>query len=212
MRRLTTREQVLLGIVAVGGAGYLWYASQHAVSSTTGQFDFESDGQRLAEGAPHVPMSLLELSGEGYDRDGRDLFAYSQRPPTQAEIDAERLRQEAEAARAAEQERIRREQQAAAEAAQRQQQADLAAAGPPPLPPEEVKQLPRIPYQYIGYLGPKDDRIAVFQEGEAQYLARTGELIQDTFKVVEIRYESVVMGYADPEFEGRTRELPMISR
>jgi hypothetical protein len=208
MRRLTTREQVLLGLVTVGGAGYLWYASQRAVISTTGPFEFASDGRRLADGAPRVPMALLDLSGEGYDRNGRDLFAYSQRPPTQAEIDAERLRQEAELERqrVMEEERRKREQEMQA---QRQEQAALA---PPPPPPEEVKQPPRIPYQYIGYLGPKDDRIAVFQEGEAQYLARTGELVQDTFKVVEIRYESVVMGFTDPEFAGRTRELPMISR
>ena len=86
MRRLTTREQVLLGIVAAAGAGYLWYASQRAVTSTTEQFAFESDDQRLVDDAPRVPMALLDLSGEGYDRNGRDLFAYSQRPPSQAEI------------------------------------------------------------------------------------------------------------------------------
>jgi len=209
MRRLTTREQVLLGMVAVGGAGYLWYASQRAVTSTTEQSAFESDGQRLVDDAPRVPMTLLDLSGEGYDRNGRDLFAYSQRPPSQAEIDAERLRREAELER----QRVMEEERRKREAEQAQVRAEqVAAAEPPPPPPEEVKQPPRIPYTYIGYLGPKDDRIAVFQEGEAQFLARTGELIQDTFKVVEIRYESVVMGYTDPEFAGRTRELPMISR
>ena len=61
MRRLTTREQVLLGLVAVGGTGYLWYASQHAVTATTGPFEFASDGRRLADGAPRVPMALLDL-------------------------------------------------------------------------------------------------------------------------------------------------------
>jgi len=206
MRRLTRREQVLLGIVAVGGVGYLWYASRHAMTSATEQFEVGADGERFAESAPRVPMALLEQSSESYDRNGRDLFAYSTRPPTQAEIDAERLRQQAEMERqrVEEAERLKRAEEAAQIAAQRE-------ALQPPRPPE-AKQPPRIPYEYIGYLGPKDNRIAVFQEGEVLYLARTGELLQDTFKVVEIRYESVLMGYTDPEFETRTRELPMISR
>lgn len=208
MRRLTRREQVLLGIVVAGGAGYLWYASQRAVTSTTGLFEVDAGGERFAETAPRVPMALLAQASEGYDRDGRDLFVYSKRPPSQGEIDADRLRQQAELERQrVEQETIRQRNQEVAETRARQEQ-----LSPPPPPPPEVKQPPRIPYQYIGYLGPQDNRIAVFQEGEALFLARTGELLQDTFKVVEIRYESVLMGYTDPEFEARTRELPMINR
>ena len=101
------------------------------------------------------------------------------------------------------------------EAARKRRQADearqeAAANRPPPPPPRPAeKQPPRIPFQYIGYLGPKNDRIAVFQEGEDLLLAKRGEPLQDLFTVVDIRYESVVMGFTDPEFESRTRELPM---
>jgi hypothetical protein len=142
---------------------------------------------------------------DDYDRNGRDLFQYSKRPPTAEELEAERLRREA--ALRAQEEAARKRRQADAA------RAEAAANRPPPPPPRPVeKQPPRIPFQYIGYLGPKDDRIAVFQEGEDLLLAKRGEALQDLFTVVDIRYESVVMGFTDPEFESRTRELPMKSK
>jgi hypothetical protein len=202
MRKLTPRESILLGVVGLAGVVYLWYVSERALSSRSAELMNVEGGNLLADTAPVVPMYLLAHSGDSYDRKGRDLFQYSKRPPTAEELEAERRRREAQQRAAQEAAEQRR---AAAEAA-----AEEARNRPPPPPPTPAeKQPPRIPFQYIGYLGPKDNRIAVFQEGEELLLARRGEPLQDLFRVVDIRYESVVMGFTDPEFKSRTRELPM---
>ena len=202
MRKLTRRETVLLSAVGLGAIVYLAYVSERAMSSRSAELAGTEVGELLADTAPVVPMDLLASVVDDYDRHGRDLFKYSKRPPTAEELEAERLRREA--ALRAQQEAAEKRRQASVA------QAEAAANRPPPPPrtPAE-KQPPRIPFQYIGYLGPKNDRIAVFQEGEDLLLARRGEPLQDLFTVVDIRYESVVMGFTDPEFERRTRELPM---
>ena len=202
MRKLTLRESILLGTVALAAIAYLAYVSERAMSSRSAELAGAEVGELLADTAPVVPMGLLASAVDDYDRNGRDLFKYSKRPPTAEELEAERLRRLA--ALKAQEEAARKRRQAD-EARQ-----EAAANRPPPPPPRPVeKQPPRIPFQYIGYLGPKNNRIAVFQEGEALLLARRGEPLQDLFTVVDIRYESVVMGFTDPEFESRTRELPM---
>jgi hypothetical protein len=202
MRKLTGRESILLGAVALAAIAYLSYVSERAMSSRSAELAGAEVGELLADTAPVVPMGLLASAVDDYDRNGRDLFKYSKRPPTAEELEAERLRRLA--ALKAQEEAARKRRQAD-EARQ-----EAAANRPPPPPPRPVeKQPPRIPFQYIGYLGPKNDRIAVFQEGEDLLLARRGEPLQDLFTVVDIRYESVVMGFTDPEFESRTRELPM---
>jgi len=202
MRKLTGRESILLGAVGLSVIVYLAYVSERAMSSRSAELAGAEVGELLADTAPVVPMDLLASAVADYDRNGRDLFKYSKRPPTAEELEAERLRREA--ALRAQQEAAEKRRQAAAA------QAEAAANRPPPPPPgPQEKQPPRIPFQYIGYLGPKNDRIAVFQEGEELLLAKRGEPLQDLFTVVDIRYESVVMGFTDPEFESRTRELPM---
>jgi hypothetical protein len=202
MRKLTRRESILLGAVALAAIAYLSYVSERAMSSRSAELAGAEVGDLLADTAPVVPMGLLASAVDDYDRAGRDLFKYSKRPPTAEELEAERLRRLA--ALKAQEEAARKRRQAD-EARQ-----EAAANRPPPPPSRPVeKQPPRIPFQYIGYLGPKNDRIAVFQEGEDLLLARRGEPLQDLFTVVDIRYESVVMGFTDPEFESRTRELPM---
>lgn len=202
MRRLTTREMVMLGILGAGGLLYVWYASQQAVSELGGTGSGESSEVGLAAGAPRVELALLSTIGEHYNPQGRDLFKYSKKPPTAAELaEAERRRLEAE--RLA---RLRAEAEAARAAellAQQQQQQSR----PTPPPVERGPRPPRILFKYIGYLGPKTDRIAVFSDGEEVLLARAGETVQDDFRVVEIGFESVVMGFTDPRFEDDTEEL-----
>ena len=73
-------------------------------------------------------------------------------------------------------------------------------------------QPPGIPLKFIGYLGPKDDRIAVFEDGKELYIAQAGEVVQEQFRVVEIRFETVVMGYTDEKWAGRTRELTLTAQ
>ena len=72
--------------------------------------------------------------------------------------------------------------------------------------------MPRIDLTYLGYLGPKDDRIAVFEDGEAVVLGRIGEVIKDDYRIIEIQYGSVVMGFTRPDLENKTQTLNMLGR
>jgi len=205
MRKLTTREMVLVGLLALGGLGYAWYKSQQSV--TLSGADAAAGGEKvtLADQAPEIDIALLERKAEPYDRSGRNLFQYSKRPPTPEEIAARR--------RAEELARKQREAAEAARLADLQAQRDAAAKAAPSAPRGPVvAQPPGIPLQYIGYFGPKENKIAVFLNGEEQLLARTGDTLQERFRVVEIRFETVVMGYTDPRFEDRTRELTVAGR
>jgi hypothetical protein len=191
MRKLTTREIVLLVVLALGGQGYLWY-----VRSGSSPLDFDTlvkdDGAYAASAAPVVELARLEGRSEVYDPGGRNLFKYS-KPPEDPDAAARRAAA-AEARRKAEEERQKRRQ------AQRNQ---------PKIP--ATPQPPGIPLKFLGYFGPKDDKIAVFEDGDELYIAQVGEILQEQFRVVEIKYETVVMGYTDDQWAGRTRELNLIS-
>ncbi|MGC8722331.1 MAG: hypothetical protein ACP5VF_00455 [Acidobacteriota bacterium] len=121
----------------------------------------------------------------------RNLFAFEQDP---AVILAQR-RQAQEAA------------EKAAEAAKKAQWLKAHTYGPPPPPPPP--QPPAIPFSFIGYFGPADNRLAVFQTqgSNVLLLARKGETVLNQFRVVDIGYESAEIG-----FQGfkETRRIPLI--
>ena len=47
----------------------------------------------------------------------------------------------------------------------------------------------------------------MFEAGENMVLARSGEVVQEKFRVLEFRYETIVMGYTDERFRDKTTEL-----
>lgn len=205
-RRLSVREGILLGLLAAAGVGYVWYEARSTGPARPGRRAGASKkaGDPLPA-PPRVRMDLLAGRAESYDGAGRDLFQYSQRPPSAAEVrrlreEAERRRKELEEAqrRAAEEaERRRKEQEEAAK---------VAVLHPAPPPPP---QPPAITLRYLGYLGPKDDRIVILEDGKEMILARKGDVVKGQFRVVDVKWESVVMGFVRPEFKGLTRELTM---
>ncbi|NIW73914.1 MAG: hypothetical protein GWN08_01410, partial [Gemmatimonadetes bacterium] len=77
--------------------------------------------------------------------------------------------------------------------------------------PRPQKPIPPKPdFTYLGYLGPKDNRIAVFDLGEEEpILAQAGDVIAEAFTVVEFKYQSVVLGFTDERFKDETTELEM---
>jgi hypothetical protein len=196
-RKVSTREMFLAAILIGVLVWTIWYLTGKAMEGA-GAGASESSTVAFRKGdAPQVRIDLLAGAAEPYDQNGRDLFKYSKRPPTAEELEAERRRLEAE--RLAREEALRR---------QREARANRENTGPkqtPPRPPGP--RPPKITFQYIGYLGPKDDRIAVFENGEELLLARVGEKLQEKFELREIDYESVVIGYTDPRFEKQTKTL-----
>ncbi len=142
-----------------------------------------------AQRAPAGPVPV----NAGDDEAGlppRNLFAFEQDP---AVILAQR-RQAQEAA------------DKAAEAAKKAQWIKAHTYGPPPPPPPP--QPPAIPFTFIGYFGPADNRLAVFQTqgSNVLLLARKGETVLNQFRVVDIGYESAEIGFRGFK---ETRRIPL---
>jgi hypothetical protein len=205
-RKLSSREGVLLGALAAATIGYFWMTSGPPGGVAGGKKAVAArKGKVEAARAPFVRMDLLTAKTETYDDQGRDLFKYSQRPPSAAEV--RRLREEA----ARRQKEMEDAAKRAAEEAERrqtevQERAKEVALHPPPPPPPTP---PQITLRYLGYLGPKDGRIAVFEDGNEMLVARKGEIVKEQFRVLDVKWDTVVMGFVKPEFKGMSQELAM---
>ncbi len=196
-RKISTRETILAVILVSAMISAYWYLTGRATDGSAGGAAKDVAGAFEAGNTPRVRIDLLAGLAEPYSEGGRDLFKYAKRPPTAEELEAERLR------RLAEEEARRRALEASRLAREKKHNKERTAVPPRPTGPRP----PRISFKYIGYLGPKDDRIAVFEQGEELLLARIGETVQDDFRVQEIEYESVVIGYTDPRFAKVTKTL-----
>jgi len=205
-RNLSRREIALLGGAALVVVVWLYRASRPD-APTAEVAARKAAGKDLLIGGPVPAVRLDELAKPlvEYDPNGHDLFRYSPRPPTVAEV--RRMKEEAARAKKAQEEA---EKQAAIEAERRRKeeearQAELALHPPPPAPPTP----PAVTLQFVGFIGPPNDRIAALQQNNDTFLAKKGEIVQKAFKVEEIRYESVVLSFTDPAFKGQSRELPL---
>ena len=196
-RKISTREAVLAVILVSAMIWAYWYLTGRAMDGSADSAAEDGAGAFQAENTPRVRIDLLAGLAEPYNQGGRDLFKYAKRPPTAEELEAERLRRLAE-------EEARRKALEASRLAREKKQNKARPATPTrttgPRPP-------RISFTYIGNFGPQDDRIAVFEQGEEVFVARIGETVQDDFRVQEIEYETVVIGYTDPRFAKVTKTL-----
>jgi hypothetical protein len=183
-RKLSTRETVGIGLLAVAAAAYLfWYRDDNRL------FGRAPDEVRLPapEGeAPLVHMDDLVAQAEPFDPDGRNLFQYYIPPPPPRRVVAPPAQQHS------------RTRPKPPPARTQQIPAQQASRGARP---------PVVSFKYLGYLGPKDDKIAVFEKGDELKLARVGEVVEEEFRLEEFKYEGVIMGYTDRRFKDQTTEL-----
>ncbi len=186
MRQPTQREWVLIGIMIVIGAAVLFFRDGNLLTGgSAGKADEELD---LGE-APVVHLARLNQDPEAYDPAGRDLFKYGPPPRVQRDLPPP-------------------PKPVTVERPKPKPTPPPPRATPKPQPVRPAApRPPKIDFEYLGFLGPKDDRIFVFTTGEELLLARMGETVQTEFKVVEFGYETVVMGYTDSRFAGQTAEL-----
>ena len=205
-RTLSKREGLLIAGLSLAAALWLWKSWGTDTPQAAAQARKAEARRAVAVGvAPVVHMDQLDKAVVAYDGKGRDLFKYSTRPPSWAEV--KRMRADAAAAAKAQREaeeraRIEGERRAKEDA---ERMAYLAAHPPPPPPPTP----PVVSFQFIGFIGPPGERIAAFEQNNETFLGRTGEVVKRDFKVEEIRYESVLLSYVDPKFKGQVRELPL---
>jgi multidrug efflux pump subunit AcrA (membrane-fusion protein) len=211
MAKGRSRREILLilgfGLAAAFWLWRLWDQDAPPAATAAGKGGQAKKELAIAK-APLVHMELLDRAVVKYEHEqgGRDLFKYSVRPPSWAQVKQMRA-----AAAAAEKAQRQAESRSRLEALQRQKaeaerQEYLAAHPPPPAPP----QPPTISFRFLGFVGPPTGRIAAFEENDATFVATTGEIVKKEFRVDEIKYESVVISYVDPRFKGQVRELPLM--
>jgi hypothetical protein len=209
MARIPSRREVLLlaglGLALAAWLWHSWTAEAPAAIATAAK-RAEARKDLLFAVVPVVHIEQLDKAVVTYDPAGRDLFKYSTRPPSWAQV--KQMRAAAAAAAKAQKEaeeraRIAAEQRAKEEA---ERQAYLAAHPVPPPPP----QPPAIAFKFLGFVGPPNNRIAAFEENDVTFVARTGEIVKTQFKIDEIKYESVIISYVNPTFKGQVRELPLM--
>jgi len=206
-RTLSRRELLLVAGLSVVAAVWLWHAwgtSEPPAAAAAKKAEAARRDPAFGR-VPIVHMEQLDREVVKYDERGRDLFKYAQRPPSWAEV--KRLKAEAAAAAKAQREaeeraRLLAEQRAKEEAERR---AYLAAHPPPPPKP----QPPPINFQFIGFVGPPDGRIAAFELNNETFLGKVGDVVRRDYRVDEIRYESVLISFVNPMFKGETREIPL---
>lgn len=182
--KLSGREYFLLGVLIVAAAFVLFWRDGGPLSSRR-----EEGRARTAQlgDAPLVHWARLVAEPEAYDAGGRNLFQYHTPKPVRP--------------------------------APQPVQRPVARKAPPPRPTQQrvvtptttrrTARPPTVSFKYLGFLGPKDDKIAVFEKGQDLELVRLGEIVQEEFRLVDFKYEGVVIGYVDERFADQTTELRM---
>jgi hypothetical protein len=169
---------------------------------------------------PDVMLERLQDPPIRYDPTQRNIFRFGNMPPPPPSPEElariEEARRAAEAARqAALQEEQRRQAELLAE-----QQAQQAAQQPPidpatglpvgMIPPPPARPAPpAVTLRYSGYVGAERNKLAVLFSGEDLVLARVGDTVDRQFRVLDIGYDWVKIGYVDPQFADEYQKLRM---
>jgi len=184
MRKLTSREKFLL--VVVGGLAVVgWIYGRDGGLGGVGVKATELAELKYGD-PPVVQLARLELTAVDFDPKARNLFSYFTPPrrvgPTPPVVRSRPI-----------------------------QRPPRQLPNPQPVVQRPVQD-PRPPhpsFRYIGFLGPKNNKIAVLERGDEVLLAGIGEVIEEQYKVVDFKYEMLVIGYTAEKWAGKTTELPM---
>lgn len=201
------RQWILLGVLGALVVLYFVFGDFSGGSSGFGEaalppIDVAGLAGRLEQISTVNPALIGSEKGDSVP--DRNLFQYGEKKkpgPTPEELERRRLQ--------AEEELKRQEERARALAAQRelQRQMEVEAnpkpqAMPPPPPkakaPPAAPQPPAFDFKFMGIVGAEKSRIGVFVKGESVTLARTGSIIEDKFRVIDIGVAWADIGYTDP--------------
>lgn len=181
-RKLSGREFFLLGIVAVVGVASLVYLRGGGGIGGGGQAA-ERDELSLGD-PPVVNLARLEAEPAAYGGNTSDLFHYGKPPGW--------------------------DRPKPVRPAPKPKPPPKKKPAPAPEPVKREPEKPRPPairFEYIGFIGPVHNKIAVFEDGDDILLAAVGEVVQEDFRLVRFGYESVTMGYIDKRFKDKTTQL-----
>jgi hypothetical protein len=202
--RMLSKKEIQLGVLGCLLVLVLYFQWRRgAFTDEDDEPDVLSVGKAAdpAQLAPFVEVSLSSLSPNVDIReDTRNLFNYSKSPD---EI-AEEIRRQREAERLAREAEERRREQQGKELELQRARAEQQRINPPKPPP------PPINYKFIGKMGDPKAPIAVLSEGASGEVvtAREGEVLAEKFKIRKIEYDSITIGYVNPEWT-ETRTIRM---
>ncbi len=181
-RKLTSREKVMVGLLAVAAVVfYRWQGG--GIGFGTATADADAEVPNFPE-PPVVRMDLLARGTAELDAAGRNLFDYYTPPPKPAPKPPPRMKPVERPA--------------------------VKPPPPPPPPPRRPPGPPAPKFHYLGSLGPKQGKIAAFDGGDGVVLARAGDVVPDTqFRLKAFRYQAVQLEYLDEQFQGQTTELQL---
>jgi hypothetical protein len=185
MRKLTTREKVLLGVLCIGGILGLRFLTGDGGLFVTR--DEAKEETRTLGDPPVVRVDLLEQEPAGFDPKGRNLFAYYV-PPVKPRVVIPQPKPPAVKRTPVNRDRPK-----------------------PPPPPAPVQPKPPQPkFRYIGYIGPANNRFAAFDTGEeSPLMKRVGEVVEELYRVASFEHEAVKLTYPDERWKGQTTELAL---
>lgn len=68
---------------------------------------------------------------------------------------------------------------------------------------------PEMNIKFVGFIGPPENKTVFLtdEEAEEDYIGGVGEPIAGQFRILEIGYEYVEIGYTDPIFEGQSKRV-----
>jgi hypothetical protein len=182
MRSLSNREKIM--VVVLGVAAVIAYRALTGEGIGFGGPAAENREARTFGEPPVVRMDLLAQGRDDFDPKGRNLFNYYTPPPAKPKYKPP-------------------------PPPPPPRQVKRAIPPPPPPPKKPAPQAPAPNFSYLGFLGPKDEKIAVFDGAEGVFLARAGEVLDKEFRLVEFKHDSVMMSYTDKKWDGRTTELKL---
>jgi hypothetical protein len=172
-------------------------------------------GQLSSVKLPSVLLERLQEARAPYDPSQRNIFRYGNIPPPPPSPEElariEETKRQAEAARLAaikaEQDRIAEQQKIQAAQPPIDPATGLPVGMTPPPPPRPTP--PAITLRYSGVLGSAKGRMAVLYSGEDVILARVGDTVERQFRILDIGYDWVKIGYLDPQFADDYQKLRM---
>ena len=183
-RKLSTREKLMVGALAV--AAVVFYRWQSGGIGFGGPATDGTVAARDFGEPPRVRVDLLAQGSVGFGDDARNLFDYyvPPRPPPPPPPPPKPPPPRPKVVRDKK---------------------------PPPPPPPPRKPGPPVPsFEYVGSLGPKEARIAFFDDGGELQPAAVGGVVPNTqFRLRAFRHEAVVLEYLHDDFKGQTTELQL---
>jgi len=205
-RKLNQREIVLVALAGIIGVVALigFFRGEGGIGFTGPESRFTDEEARRAPESllrvPEIDLALLEDPTDPFENE-RDLFVYGRARPPRGGITppADGSRPDDDPGLVPGGGQKTPEQQVEEEAPE---EATEAAAAKLPDPPE-------VTIQFVGFIGPPEEKTVFLtdEEAEENYIAGVGEAVAGQFRILEIGYEFVEIGFTDPLFEGQSERI-----